>query len=253
MKKLIIANWKMNPISLKEAESLFNSFKKEIKNIKDIEIVICPPFIYLSDLKLKNLKLGAQNCFWKNQGAYTGEISPLMLKDLGVEYVIIGHSERRNYLGETDEMINKKLLAALESGLKVILCIGETLEQKKGGIQKKVVQKQLNLDLKEIKNLKFKIKNLVVAYEPVWAIGTGNYCQPEEALEMINFIKLKTKSLKLKTKVLYGGSVDAKNVAGYVKYPEIDGALVGGASLNPTEFKKIINKIINEVSKSLKT
>jgi triosephosphate isomerase len=213
-------------------------------------LVICPPFIYLSDLKtkkLRNLKLGAQNCFWENKGAYTGEISPLMLKNLGVEYVIIGHSERRNYTRESDEMIAQKIKAVFENKLTPILCVGETMEQRGKGIQKNIVQEQLKKDLKEVKDLKN--KTLIIAYEPVWAIGTGNYCQPEEALEMIKFIKellnlnfgagAAAKSIK----VLYGGSVDSKNIAAHLQYSEIDGALVGGASIKINEFQKLINEV----------
>ncbi|MEK7574286.1 MAG: triose-phosphate isomerase [Patescibacteria group bacterium] len=247
--KIIIANWKMNPVSSKEAESLFSSLKKEIKNIKDIETVICPPFIYLANFlksKTKNLKLGSQNCFWENQGAYTGEISPLMLKNLGVEYIIIGHSEQRNYSGETDEMIAKKIKAVIENGLTPVLCVGETLEQKKNELAKKIIEKQLEQGLFLISDSK-----IIVAYEPVWAIGTGNDCQPEEASEMIRFIKylLNSKFHILNSRVIYGGSVDSKDIADYLKYPEIEGALVGGASLGIEEFKKIIN----EASKSIKT
>lgn len=251
MKKLIIANWKMNPQTLAEAGEFFNSIKKGIKDAENVEVVICPPFVYLPNLKLKikNLKLGAQDCFWENQGAYTGEISPLMLKNLGVEYVIVGHSERRNYLGETDEMIAKKIKSAFENNLIPILCVGETLEQRKKGFQKKVVQEQLRQDLEEISKLK--TKNLIVAYEPVWAIGTGNFCPPKEAIKMHQFIRnfLNTKYKILNTKVIYGGSVDSKNIAGYIKYPAIDGALVGGASIKIKEFEKIIN----EVSQPVKT
>ena len=245
--KIIIANWKMNLPILSEW--------KEIKGQDGVEIVICPPFTHIEELarllKGKNIKLGAQNCFGENQGAYTGEISPLMLKNLGVEYVIVGHSERRNYLGETDEMIAKKIKAVIENKLTPILCIGETLEQRKRGLTKEIIKNQVQKDLKEIKNLKLKIKNLVVAYEPVWAIGTGNYCQPEDASEIIIFIKttLNSKFHIPNSKALYGGSVDSKNIAGYIKYPAIDGALVGGASIKIEEFKKIIN----EISKPTKT
>ena len=260
MKKIIIANWKINPSITKEATALLNSTSQtagKIKNFKkEIDLIICPPFIYLSDLKtkkLKNIKLGAQNCFWEDRGAYTGEISPLMLKNLGVEYVIIGHSERRNHIRESDEMIAQKIKAVFENKLTPILCVGETLEQRGRGIEKNIVQEQLKKDLKEVKNLKN--KTLIIAYEPVWAIGTGNYCQPEEALEMIKFIKeiinlnfnlpvltAQTDSEK-SLKVLYGGSVDSKNVTSYVKYQEIDGALVGGASIKINEFQKLINEV----------
>jgi triosephosphate isomerase len=234
MNKIIIANWKMNVSNLTDWSNL--------KKPEGVEIVICPPFTHIEKLakflKENNVKLGAQNCFYEQKGAYTGEISPIMLKNLGVEYVIIGHSERRNYLKETDEMINKKVLAALKAGLKIVLCVGETLEQREKGLVKEVIENQLEKDLKVIQD------SFIVAYEPVWAIGTGNYCQPEDALEMIKFIKN-----IVNFKVIYGGSVDSKNIAGYVKYPEIDGALVGGASLKIDEFKKIIN----EVSKTIKS
>lgn len=236
MKKIIIFNWKMN----------LADFIRVDKNNK-IKIVVCPPFTHIE--KVKNLlsskiKLGAQNCFWENQGAYTGEISPTMLKNLGVEYVIIGHSERRKYLDETDEMINKKVLAALKARLKVILCIGEDLKIRRRGKKaiKNFIENQLQKDLKGISNLKSYILNLIIAYEPIWAIGTGNPCRPEDALEMIKFIKkfLSVKCQMSSVNVLYGGSVDSKNIKNFVKYPEIDGALVGGASLKIKEVKKII-------------
>lgn len=265
-KKIIIANWKMNPLAVKEATMLLNFVSQAVDKIKNFkkeaDLIICPPFIYLSDLKtkkLKNIKLGAQNCFWEDKGAYTGEISPLMLKNLGVEYVIIGHSERRNHIRESDEMIAQKVKAVFENKLIPILCVGETFAQRGKGIQKNIVQEQLKKNLKEIKDLKN--RTLIIAYEPVWAIGTGNYCQPEEALEMIKFIKeiidlnfglsaLETRSDSEKNlKILYGGSVDSKNVASYIKYPEIDGALVGGASIKTSEFQKLIN----EVSKTVET
>jgi len=248
--KIIIANWKMNLPILSEWG--------KIKGLDGVEIVICPPFTHIGTLtkllKGRNIKLGSQDCFWENQGAYTGEISPLMLKNLGVEYVIVGHSERRNYFSETDEMIAKKTKAVIENGLTPILCIGETLEQRKRGLAKEIIKKQLERDLKNSKflilNSKFR-NHIVIAYEPVWAIGTGNYCQPKEALEMIKFIKyfLNSKFHILKSRVIYGGSVDSKNIRDFLKYPEIEGALVGGASIKIKEFQKIIN----EVSKPTKT
>ena len=251
MKKLIIANWKMNPASLKEAKELFDSISK-IKN-PNLDLIVCPPFVYLEKLVASasakgygGLAFGSQDCFWKNQGAYTGEISPLMLKNLGVEYVIVGHSERRNYLGETDEMIAKKIKAVVENELTPILCIGETGKEKKEGKTFQVLKKQLNKAL-----INSSTHKLIIAYEPVWAIGTGNYCQPKDALGMIKYIKdiLNSKFKIQNSKLLYGGSVDSKNIADYLKYPEIDGALVGGASIKTEEFKKIIN----EVSKPTKT
>lgn len=254
--KIIVANWKMNPASLKEAEKLLKEVSSSIFHDSRFELVVCPPFIYLEFLvksrepQVTSYKLGAQNCFWENQGAYTGEISPLMLKNLGVEYAIIGHSERRNYLGETDEIIAKKIKAVLENGLKPILCVGETSEQREKGLAKEIIKEQLEKDLSLVISRKSLVRNLIIAYEPVWAIGTDNYCQPQEAAEMIKFIKsLVVSRLSFVVPVLYGGSVNSQNIADYLKYPEIDGALVGGASVKINEFKKIIN----EVFKSVKT
>ena len=217
MKPLIVANWKCNPTTLEEAKKIFKK-----ANFPGAEVVICPPFIYLSSLGAK----GAQDCFWEEKGAYTGEISPKMLRDLGVEYVIIGHSERR-VLGETDEIINKKVKAALKAGLKPILCIGE----KKGQDAKKIVNDQLKKDLKGI--IKKDLKKIIVAYEPVWAIGTGNFCSAVKAGKIRKFIKE-----KINNTVLYGGSVNSKIAKDYLK-TGFDGLLVGGASLNAKEFRKI--------------
>ena len=258
MKKLIIFNWKMNPQSSGEARRLLTYNLRLKTNNKKAEFIICPPFVYLSELssvvgRKSSVKIGAQNCFWEDRGAFTGEISPLMLKNLGVEYVIAGHSERRKYLNETDEMINKKVLAALKSGLKVILCVGEiqrTTNDKRLTTQtRNFVKKQLKKDLKGInKSLvvsrKSLVSNLVIAYEPIWAIGTGNPCHPGDALEMIKFIKsLVVSRWSLAVPVIYGGSVDSKNIKDFVKYKEIDGALVGGASLKQKEVKKIIKSL----------
>ena len=216
--KLIIANWKCNPKTLAEAKKLFNG-------VKDTGAIICPPFIYLSVFNYKFL--GAQNCHWEQSGPYTGEISPKMLKDLGCKYVIIGHSERRIYLQETDEMINKKLKAVLKTGLTPILCVGE----KKGEKAEIVVSNQLNKNLKGI--AKKDLNKIIIAYEPVWAIGTGNFCSADKANKIREFIKK-----KLNNKILYGGSVNSK-IAG--DYTEIgfDGLLVGNASLDAKEFVKI--------------
>ncbi|OGZ18790.1 MAG: triose-phosphate isomerase [Candidatus Nealsonbacteria bacterium RBG_13_42_11] len=212
MKPLIIANWKCHPTTLIEAKGLFNSVKKGIKDLKNVEIVICPPFVFLPFLKSK---IGSQDCFWGESGAFTGEISPKMLKNLGCEYVIIGHSERRRYQKETDEIINKKLKAAISSGLKPILCIESLAQLKKGlkGIAKKVI----------------------IAYEPVFAIGTGKPCSPEKARKMRKAIKYPV--------VLYGGSVNSQNAVNYIKEAGFQGLLVGGASLNPKEFIALAKNI----------
>ncbi len=273
-KKILIFNWKMAPDSLSEAKKLFNDCLKLLKAKSSklkAELVIAPPFVYLEPLskflkakssKLK-AKIGAQDVFYENSNAYTGEISPKMLKNLGVEYVIVGHSERRKYLSaeggsasggnETDEMINKKVLAVLKAGLKVILCVGEPTQRgqtrtRRGPTRnikwaKNYVKKQLQKDLKGIaKSYKLKANNLIMAYEPIWAINTSHSDTPEDALEMIKFIKkiLNAKPYTLNPKVLYGGSVDSKNIADFLKHPEIDGVLVGGASLKAGEVKKII-------------
>lgn len=216
MKPLIVANWKCNPTTLAEAKKLFNSVKRGIKNVKKVKVVICPPFVYLPILKAN----GAQDCFWENPpaggGAFTGEVSPEMLKDLGCKYVIIGHSERRRNLNETDAMINKKLKAAIIVGLKPILCI-EALSQLK----------------KSLRNILGKV---IIAYEPVFAIGTGKPCTIEKAKKMRASIK--------HTPVLYGGSVNSQNAKEYVKKAGFQGLLIGGASLNPKEFIKIVKSLI---------
>lgn len=233
MKNLIAANWKMNPISQKEAEEFFKSIKTGVKET-NAEVVVCPPFVYLPILK--GLPLGAQNCFYEETGAFTGEVSPAMLKDSGVEYVIIGHSERRKYFGETDETINKKIIKALAAGLKIIFCIGETAEERDTGKKNEVLQKQTQQGLKDIVD----IDNISVAYEPVWAIGTGNNCGVEETKESIDFIR---KFVKPNTRILYGGSVKSENSGLYVKESGANGLLVGGASLNAEEFVKIIKSV----------
>jgi triosephosphate isomerase len=224
MKPFVIANWKCNPKTLIEAKKLFNSEKKT-------NAIICPPFQYISIFKYKNL--GAQNCFWKDSGPYTGEVSPKMLKSLSCGYVIIGHSERREHFKETDGMINKKLKAALKAGLKPILCIGE----KRGENAEKIISSQLKKDLEGIENCKLKIENLIIAYEPVWAIGTGNFCKPQKAKQALDFIKQ-----RINNKVLYGGSVNSKIARDYIKVG-FDGLLVGGASLDAREFTKIVKNV----------
>ncbi len=245
MKILIVANWKLNPTSQKDALHLFGAIKKSIsKNlqVKNIEVVICPPFVYLP--LFKGLTLGAQNVFYKEKGAFTGEVSPQMLKDLKVKYVILGHSEVRKYLNETDEIINKKIKAVLDTGLNPILCVGE----KEGEDKVVVLQQQITEGLKGILNLKSKILNLVIAYEPVWAIGTGKNCSIDETMSSIIFIrsiiaKLYNRELATKIKILYGGSVKSENSASYIKEAGANGLLVGGASLDPEEFTKIVKSV----------
>ncbi len=238
MRKLLIANWKLNPEREEAALNLARAY--------DLPgVVVAPPFVFIAGLSrvLKRAVLGAQNVFFEKKGAYTGEISPPELFDLGVRYVILGHSERRA-LGETDSLINKKIKASLRIGLKAVLCVGEPLTVRKRGAKaaQNFVKGQLQNDLRGIKNLKFKIKNLIIAYEPIWAIGTGRADRPEEAAAMADSIKefLNLKFKNQNSKVLYGGSVNAKNAESFLSVKVIDGALVGGASLRAAEFKKIV-------------
>jgi len=237
MKKIIIANWKMNPSTAEEAKKLFGSIKRTIKKAKKIDVLISAPFVWWSFLK--KVKLCAQNCFWEERGPYTGEISPKMIKDAGAEYVIIGHSERRNVFNETDEMINKKLKAALSAGLTPILCVGE----KKGEDAEEVIGRQLKEDLNGIElpaqDWSASGGKIIVAYEPVWAISTsgGEICSADYAKQKLDFIKQ-----RFNGKIIYGGSVDSKIVNNYLSVG-YEGALVGGASLKAEEFVKTIEII----------
>ncbi|MBI2208760.1 triose-phosphate isomerase [Candidatus Woesearchaeota archaeon] len=263
-KKLIAANWKMNK-SIPESVSFIDNFKNSIKStkIKDFrdtenpkdfpvssknEIVICPPFASLNEVKKSikgtKIKLGAQNMHFEEKGAFTGEISAPMLRDAGCEYVILGHSERRAYFDETDGIINKKIKAALKNKLKAILCIGETLEQRESNETKAVIKFQLENCLRSINNEE--IKNIVIAYEPVWAIGTGKNATPEQAEEVHLFIrgllkKLYNVDISENIRIIYGGSVNEKNAKELLAMKNIDGALVGGASLDPKSFAEICN------------
>ena len=250
MRLLIVANWKMNPKSLADAKRLFNSVKNGTKKIKNVEIIICPPFVYLSNFgsRSSGLKLGAQNCFWEEKGAYTGEISLGMLEDLRCQYVIIGHSERRGYFKETDEMVNKKLKTVIGTKLNPILCVGETQEERDKEETEAVLRRQLKFGLKEISSSKFQTSGLSIAYEPVWAIGTGNPCDIEEAQKMGLLIRkiiseLYNRAIFKKLRILYGGSANSKNAAGYIKEAHFQGLLVGGASLNAKEFIQIIKRV----------
>jgi len=252
MKPLIVANWKMNPLNLAQAKRLFNSVKRGLKNIKKAEVVICPPFVFISNfqnLSSNNLKLGAQNLFWEEIGAYTGEISGAMLKNIKCQYVIVGHSERRRYFGENEEMINKKLKAALELKLFPILCVGETQNEREKGETESILKKQIEGALKKISRQKIEKLKLFIAYEPVWAIGTGKPCDFEEAQKMGLVIKkiiskiYNSINFAQKIPILYGGSVNSRNGIGYIKEAGLQGLLVGGASLNAKEFVNLIRKI----------
>jgi len=247
MRKPIIAgNWKMN-LNTQEAVFLVEYLKRSLAEEKEVEAVVCPPFTSLLSvaqvLKGTNIKIGAQNMSWEQKGAYTGEISPLMLKDLGCEYVILGHSERREYFSETNAMINKKAHTALENGLKPIVCVGETLEQREAGKMEEVIREQTTKSLAQLPLEK--ITDLVVAYEPVWAIGTGKSATSEQANEVIKLIRSILEEMFGSEKaqairIQYGGSVKPETIAELMNQSDIDGALVGGASLQADPFTKIV-------------
>lgn len=239
---IIAGNWKMFKNEA-EAVDFARKLKSLVRDVSDRIIVICPPFPVLSkvcdELCDSNIGLGAQNLYWEDQGAFTGEVSAKMLKSVGCKYVIIGHSERRQYFGETDETVNKKLLKALEQRLSPIVCIGERLEQREKGETFKVVETQIKGGFKNISVEHW--DNIVIAYEPVWAIGTGKTATPEQAQEVHAYIrKLLPKEVTEKTRILYGGSVKPENIKALMSQTDIDGALVGGASLKVDSFEKII-------------
>jgi triosephosphate isomerase len=244
-KKIVIANWKMNPISEKEAERLFISTSKSISGLKKTEVVACVPFVYLQKLRklAKKIKLGAQNIFYGESGAYTGEISAEMVYDAGVRHVILGHSERRT-MGETNEEVNKKIRSALAGGLAPILCVGEK-ERDENHEYLNLIKTQVEECLRGVS--KISISKVIIAYEPIWAIGKNavREATPAEFLEMKILIKkVLSDMFGVKTKIsriIYGGSVDEKNAADFVKLGEADGFLVGRASLDPGKFSKIIS------------
>ncbi|WP_448584375.1 triose-phosphate isomerase [Thermocrinis sp.] len=235
--KLIAANWKMNktPQETRDYLEKFLGLMEEVGD--DVEVLICPPFTSLCIAKElldgSKIKLGAQNCHYEQKGAFTGEVSLDMLKELGVSYVIVGHSERRWIFGETDELINKKIIACLEKGIRPILCVGEKIEDREAGLTLKVVESQLKLALSGLEDVSEKID---IAYEPVWAIGSGNPAMPEDAQFVHSFIK----ELLGKVRVLYGGSVNSKNAGDFLSMPDVDGLLVGSASLDPVSFAQIV-------------
>ena len=245
---LIVANWKMNK-TVKETEEYLAEFKPLVKDIDNIEIVITPPCVSLytasESLKDSNIKLGSQNMFYKDSGAFTGEVSPMMLKELNVEYVLLGHSERRHIFGERDDLINKKIVSAIENGIKPILCVGETLEEKEQGKTFSVIERQIKNGLAGVER---EANYIDIAYEPVWAIGTGVSATPEDANKSHKFIKEILDDISSgnsqETRVLYGGSVKDSNAESLIKEEFIDGLLVGTASLNPQSFYEIIQKVM---------
>lgn len=241
----IAGNWKMNT-TVSEAAELVKEMRQGLDAIAGVEKAVCPPFISLEAVRRiiegSSIKLGAQNLYFEEKGAYTGEISPSMLADT-CEFVIIGHSERRQYFGETGKVVNKKIQAALRVGLKPILCVGEKLEENEAGRTEKVIVEQLRSSLSGIGA----VDDLIIAYEPIWAIGTGRAATSKQANETISFIrhnvaKLYDEDIAQRMRILYGGSVNAANAAEFLSQPEIDGALVGGASLKASEFISIVKQ-----------
>jgi triosephosphate isomerase len=272
---LLAANWKMNK-TVGETVSFAGAFIPEIRSLLDSwtgprsgasgdagsdipgeasepwpEILICPPFTSLPALSSLfasyPIRLGAQNVYWEPKGAFTGEISPSMLKDLGCRYVIVGHSERRHILGETGEMVAKKVRAVLDEGLKPILCVGETLAERERGDALKVNSEMTRDGLSQVK--KDEASRVVIAYEPVWAIGTGKEARPQDAAEVVSRIRETVDSLfgtgvAEDVRVLYGGSVKSTNIRSFMTREEIDGALVGGASLDALEFARLVFEVL---------
>ena len=248
-RKLIAGNWKMNN-SNKEALELVNQLKDLVKDVKDRDIMIAPTFTCLSDvhnaLKGSNIKLGAQNLYFEEKGAFTGQISADMLLAVGCKYVIVGHSECRDIFGEKDELINKKVKRALDKNLIPVLCVGEHLEEREKGITSDIVSNQTKEAFKGLSEAE--AKKVVIAYEPVWAIGTGKTATPQDADEVHKTIRETLKSLYNENVaegmiILYGGSVNEKNADDLLNMPNIDGALVGGASLVADKFARIVNYI----------
>lgn len=242
---IIAANWKMH-MTTEEAKTFINELKEKVAET-DVEVVICPPFTLLKTLKEitegTNIKIGAQNMHWEEKGAYTGEISPIMLKDLYIQYCVIGHSERRKYFNETDEIVNKKIKAALNHEIKPILCIGETLDERESNKQEEVVKNQLLCALDGIDS--DKIKDIVIAYEPIWAIGTGKTASSLDAGRMAEFIRETIREefgldISEEVRIQYGGSVKPNNISEIMNQFDIDGALVGGASLKVNDFIQIV-------------
>ena len=242
---VIAGNWKMNT-TIGEAGQLVEEIHRGLAGTADVEKIVCPPFVSLSAVKEliegSSIRLGAQNLYFEEKGAYTGEISPLMLAGL-CEFVIIGHSERRQHFGETSEIVNKKIQAALKVGIKPVLCVGEKLEENEAGKTEEIVTAQLQASLANIDGS----GDLIIAYEPIWAIGTGKAATGKQSNETIGIIRstiarMYGRDIAQQVRILYGGSVTADNITEFMEHNEIDGALVGGASLKPDQFISIIKQ-----------
>lgn len=242
----IAGNWKMNTTA-SEAEALLKALKESLSDIEDVDVAVCPPFPYLMMvsrlLEGSRIRLGAQNMSWEKKGAFTGEVSPEMLTDAGCEFVILGHSERRHIFKETDEIVHRKIQQALESGLSPIVCVGETLEEREEGKTVQVVEDQIEGCLGGIAGSD--MNHVTIAYEPVWAIGTGKTATPEQAQEVHRLIKVWledhfSRDIADTVRIQYGGSVKPENAKALLAQPDIDGALVGGASLKAPHFTTIV-------------
>ncbi|MFL6501371.1 MAG: triose-phosphate isomerase [Candidatus Udaeobacter sp.] len=252
-KKIIAANWKMN-MTQGESAQFVESFLRDIGEINDVEVVIIPPFTAIPKVsealgRAHNIKLGAQNMYWKKSGAFTGEISAPLLRDLFVHYVVLGHSERRTLFGETDEIVNRKVHAAHEGQLRPIVCVGETLDQRDKGDVEKILSMQLRGSLAGLTPIQ--LQEDVIAYEPVWAIGTGRNATPQQAQEAHAFIRhvlgeMTDETTAERVRIQYGGSVKPENARELMSQADIDGALVGGASLDPRSFAQIVKAARDE-------
>ncbi|MBQ3834384.1 MAG: triose-phosphate isomerase [Elusimicrobia bacterium] len=244
-KPLMAGNWKMNK-TIPEAVAMVKELKGKIADVKDVDVLLCPVFTALypvaNEVKGSNINVGAQDLFWEAKGAFTGEVAPNMITDAGCTFVIIGHSERRQYFGETNETVNKKIKAALAAGLIPVVCVGETLKEREDNVTFKVIESQVREGIKDLS--KEEASKVVIAYEPVWAIGTGKTATPDQAQEVHAFIRKVYGEMYGEvaegTRILYGGSVKPSNVSELMKKEDIDGGLVGGASLKAEDFEALV-------------
>ena len=244
-KPLMAGNWKMNK-TIPEAVAMVKELKGKIADIKDVDVLICPVFTALypvaNEVKGSNINVGAQDLFCEAKGAFTGEVAPNMIVDAGCSFVIIGHSERRQYFGETNETVNKKIKAALSAGLIPVVCVGETLQERESNVTFKVIEEQVREGIKDLS--KEESAKIVIAYEPVWAIGTGKTATPDQAQEVHAFIRKVYGEMygdaADSVRILYGGSVKPSNVSELMKKEDIDGGLVGGASLKADDFESLV-------------
>lgn len=248
--KFIVANWKMHPLTFRKARHLIQGVKKNAYRTKKVKIIICPPFVYLSFVKQlvakTEINLGAQDLFWEKQGAFTGAISGAMLKDVGCNYVIVGHSERRIIFGDTNKIVNNKIKSALQYNLIPIVCVGENKAERKSGRTFSVLKKELEEGLKGISEKD--IKKIFIAYEPIWAVGAKKPCDSNDILKVVSFIKkiiayLYNEQISQKIKILYGGSVNSRNAESIISKTQVNGLLIGRSSLSLNQFNSLIKSL----------